>query len=65
MSKIVLPGQQVPVDTPSGVDPIWYEKFTALTAFANLFSEVNFAAMTTGQVLIWDAIAKKFHAGAN
>ena len=42
-----------------------YEKFTALVAFANLFSEVNFAFMTTGQVLIWDAVAKKFHAGSN
>ena len=41
MSKVVLPGQQVPVDTPSGVDPIWYEKFTALVAFANLFNSLE------------------------
>jgi hypothetical protein len=65
VSKVVLPGQGVLVDTPTGVDPIWFEKFTQMAAFANLFSEVNFATMTTVQVLICDAIAKKFTAGAN
>lgn len=65
MSKIALPGQQVPVDTPDGVDPIWYEKFRTLTEFVNLFSNINFATMTTGQVLIWDATQKKFLSGAN
>jgi hypothetical protein len=65
VSKIVLPSQTVRVDTPTGVDPVWFEKFTQMAAFANLFSEVNFATMTTGQVLIWDATAKKFTAGAN
>ena len=65
MSKVVLPGQGVLVDTPTGVDPIWFEKFTQMAAFVNYFSEINFATMTTGQVLIWDAIAKKFTAGAN
>lgn len=65
MSKVVLPDQRVLVDTPTGVDPIWFEKFTQLAAFANLFSEINFAAMTTGQVLIWNATTKKFSAGAN
>jgi hypothetical protein len=65
VSKIVLPGQNVLVDTPTGVDPIWFEKFAQLTAFANLFSEINFATMTTGQVLIWNATTKKFSAGAN
>jgi hypothetical protein len=63
--KLVIPGQGVPVDTPRGVDPVWYEKFQQLTAFANLFSEINFATMTTGQVLIWDATTRKFTAGAN
>ena len=63
--KIVLPGQGVNVDTLTGVDPVWFEKFTAMAAFVNLFSEINFAAMTTGQVLIWDATAKKFHPGSN
>jgi hypothetical protein len=65
VSKIVLPAQQVHVDTPTGVDPIWYEKFTELIAFRNLFSEINFATMTTGQVLVWNATTKKFSAGAN
>ena len=64
--RITLPSQTVPVDTPeTGVDPLWYEKLQALTAFANLFSEVNFATMTNGQVLIWNATAKKFFPGAN
>ena len=64
--KIILPGQAVNVDTPSGgVDPIWYEKLDALAKFANLFSEVNFATMTTGQVLVWNATLKKFLPGAN
>jgi len=65
VSKIVLPGQNVLVDTSTGVDPIWFERFSQLAAFANLFSEINFATMTTGQVLIWDATTKKFTAGSN
>jgi hypothetical protein len=63
--KITLPSQLVQVDIPEGVDPIWFEKFQQLTAFVNLFSDINFAAMTTGQVLIWNATTKKFTAGAN
>ena len=63
MSKVVLPAQQVSVDTPTGVDPLWLEKFTQMAAFVNLFSEINFATMTTGQTFRWDAIAKKFIAG--
>ena len=63
--RIVLPAQQINVDTPHGVDPLWFEKFQQLTAFANLFSEINFGTMTTGQVLIWNATTKKFTAGAN
>jgi len=65
VTKVVLPAQNVKVDTLQGVDPIWYEKLTQLTAFVNLFSEINIATMTTGQVLIWDATLKKFTAGAN
>ena len=63
--KIVLPAQVVKVDIPEGVDPIWFEKFGQMSAFINLFSEINFATMTTGQVLIWNATTKKFTAGAN
>ena len=63
MSKVVLPAQTVQVDTPTGVDPLWYEKLEQLTAFRNLFSEINFATMTTGQTFRWDATAKKFTAG--
>ena len=65
MSKVTLPSQQVPIDTPTGVDPIWYEKIAQLTAFVNLFSEVNVATLTNGQVLIWNATLKKFLPGAN
>ena len=32
VTKVVLPAQNVPVDTPQGVDPIWYEKLQALAA---------------------------------
>jgi hypothetical protein len=63
MTRIVLPAQNVPVDENSGVNPIWYERLQQLTAFANLFSEINFAAMTNGYVMKWDATAKKFVAG--
>ena len=66
MSKIVLPAQNVTIDNAfEGVDPVWYEKLQELVAFRNLFSEINFATMTSGQVLIWDATLKKFTAGAN
>lgn len=63
--KIVLPAQNIPVDTPTGVDPIWYEKLQALAAFANLFSEVNPKTLTNGQVLIWNSTQMKFLPGAN
>lgn len=65
MTRIVLPAQTVEVDTPTGVDPLWYEKLQQLTAFANLFSEVNPATLTNGQVLIWNSTSKKFLPGAN
>lgn len=63
--KITLPGQDTKVDAASGVDPIWYEKLQALAKFANLFSEVDTASLTSGQVLIWNATTKKFLPGAN
>lgn len=63
--KINLPAQDVPIQTPQGIDPIWYEKLTALATFANYFSEVNFSTITNGQVLIWNATQKKFLPGAN
>jgi hypothetical protein len=64
--KISLPAQNVNVQTPStGIDPIWYENLKAIEAFINLFSEVNVAALTNGQVLIWNAAQKKFLPGAN
>ena len=63
MTKVVLPAQTVLVDTPTGVDPIWFEKFQELVAFRNLFSEINFATMTTGHTFRWDATTKKFTAG--
>ena len=63
MSKVVLPGQNVTVDTLNGVDPIWFEKFQELVAFRNLFSEINFATMATGDTFRWDATTRKFTAG--
>jgi hypothetical protein len=63
VSKVVLPGQDVTVDTLNGVDPIWFEKFAQLAAFANLFSEINFTTMTTGETFRWDATTRKFTAG--
>jgi len=30
--KITIPAQTVDVDTPQGVDPIWYEKFSQMAA---------------------------------
>jgi hypothetical protein len=63
--KITLPSQLVSVDIPEGVDPIWFEKFQQIAAFVNLFSEIDFRSMATGQVLIWNATTKKFTAGAN
>ena len=65
MTRIMLPAQTVEVDTPDGVDPLWYEKLQQLATFANLFSEVNPATLTNGQVLIWNATQKKFLPGAN
>ena len=63
--KIVLPAQDVPITRDGVVDPVWYEKLAALATFANYFSEVNFSALTNGQVLIWNATQKKFLPGAN
>jgi hypothetical protein len=63
--KINLPAQDVPIETPQGIDPIWYEKLTQLATFANYFSEVNFSTISNGQVLIWNATQKKFLPGAN
>lgn len=31
MTNIVLPGQNVKIDTPTGVDPLWYEKLKEIT----------------------------------
>lgn len=33
--KIVLPAQSVSVDTPTGVDPIWFEKLQQIAAVLN------------------------------
>jgi hypothetical protein len=65
LGKVVLPGQDVRVDTMLGVDPLWIEKLQQMAAFVSLFSEIDPATMATGQVLIWDATTKKFTAGAN
>jgi len=63
VSKVVLPAQDVRVDTLTGVDPIWFEKFEQLVAFRNLFSEINVATMATGDTVRWNATTKKFTAG--
>ncbi|WP_445215463.1 hypothetical protein ACKWRH_23575 [Bradyrhizobium sp. Pa8] len=63
--KLSLPAQTVAIQTDQGIDPIWYEKLTAMAAFINYFSEVNFKTLTNGQVLIWNDAQKKFLPGAN
>lgn len=35
---IILPGQQVDIQTPHGIDPIWYERLLALVASVNLLN---------------------------
>jgi hypothetical protein len=37
--KLIIPGQNIKVDTPDGVDAIWYEKFAAL--FKNLSGMID------------------------
>jgi hypothetical protein len=64
--KIVLPAQNVPIQPPSGgIDPTWYEKLTAMQAFVNLFSEIDFNNFPNNYTLVWNATTKKFVAGAN
>ena len=65
MTRIILPAQNINIDVATGIDPTWYEKLQQLTAFANLFSEVNPKSLTNGQVLIWNAAQQKFLPGAN
>jgi len=65
ITKVVLPAQTVEVDTPTGIDPIWYERLQQLATFVTLLSEVDPATLTNGQVLIWNAAQKKFLPGAN
>ncbi len=61
--KIVLPAQNVKVDIPEGVDPLWYEKFQQMVTFVNLFSEMEVASLSDGQTFIWDATRRKFLPG--
>lgn len=64
--KIQLPGQEIPIQTPSGsIEPLWFEQLKNIETFLNYFSQVNFATITNGQVLIWNAAQKKFIPGAN
>jgi hypothetical protein len=63
VTKIVLPSQAVRVDTPNGVDPIWFEKFSLMAGFVSLFSEIDPATITNGHTFRWDATTKKFTTG--
>lgn len=45
--KVSLPAQTIPVDTPHGVDPIWYEKFKLIQAMLNSGSVGQGALATT------------------
>jgi hypothetical protein len=65
VTKVILPAQQVRIDEPSGVDPVWYEKLQQIAQFVTLFSEIDPTTLANGQVLIWDGTAKKFKPGAN
>lgn len=64
IGKVVIPAQNVAVDTPQGLDPIWYERFKQMETFVNLFSEIDPATITAGQTVRWDNTIKKFKAGA-
>ena len=61
--KIALPAQTVEVDMKDGVHPTWYQNLKLLAAFAQLFSEIDFNTMTTGQTFRWNATTQKFTAG--
>jgi hypothetical protein len=64
IGNVVMPAQEVKVDTPQGVEPIWYERMKQLEKFASLFSEIDPATLTAGQTVRWDNTKKKFLAGA-
>lgn len=63
IGKVVIPAQNVPVDTPQGLDPIWYERLKQMETFVNLFSEIDPATLAAGQTVRWDNVRKKFLAG--
>lgn len=43
MTKVTLPSQNIRMDTPTGIDPVWYDKLQALAAKVNSL-ETFFAA---------------------
>jgi hypothetical protein len=63
--KINFPAQNIKIDTPTGLDPLWYQQLQSLATFVNMFSEINPATLTDGQVLIWNAAQQKFLPGPN
>jgi hypothetical protein len=63
VGKVVLPAQNVTVDTLQGVDPIWIEKLQQMATFVTLFSEIDPATITNGHTFRWDATTKKFTTG--
>ena len=63
IGKVVLPAQDVRVDTLLGVDPIWLEKLQQMAAFVTLFSEIDPATIVNGHTFRWDATTKKFTTG--
>jgi len=71
MKKIDLPASDVPMVIAGGVvNPIWYEKLTALAKAVNggILGAIDFdnsSPIANGQVPVWDNTAKKFKGGAN
>ena len=63
--RVTIPAQNVAIQTPTGIDPVWYEKMKILERIANLFSELDPNNIPNGYVLIWDATKKTFTVGPN
>ena len=65
IGRVTIPAQNVAIQTPTGIDPVWFEKLRQLERIANLFSQIDFNNMPNGYVLIWDATKKTFTTGPN
>ena len=63
--RVTIPAQNVAIQTPAGMDPIWYAKILELERIANLFSQIDISNIPNGYTLVWDATKKTFGVGPN